>query len=763
MASTSPLSADALDLPSICAVAAALHPRWSSDGVPASALCASRISGGITNAVFRVAHALRGESALVRVYGAGSERFIERAADTALVVALAGIAQGPALWGTFANGRVEEFFEGFLPLAPADMAMPRDGARIARATAALHGATRQWATPACTPALWERVHGWLRMAGDLRARRGGAVDDVARAARCAEWAERVLPSAKNGHGRDLVDARRAELRAEGLPPALVDARVRGAQAAMAVVFCHNDLLAGNCLARAGSDRLRLIDFEYAAPNYRAYEAANHWVEVSGFELDAARFPTGAQRRAWVDAYLAAAGGDACGAPADADAAELDAFAAEFTRVAERFTVASHLWWGTWSLVQACVSEIDDFDFAEYAMLRLGAHGFDAHAREFFGDAAPSTGAREPLPLIASAAVALPCPRATFDETLAFFVDTLGFRVGSIAPADAPEHATISAYGLVLRLERGERSADGIEIRLATKGDRAFGGARELVAPNGARIVLEPPLARAAPAALPPAPAPSLILSPTLVDGGWAAGRAGLLYRDLLPGRLNGRVIASHIRIENEGPVPDYVHFHEVAFQLIFVNRGWVRVVYEDAGAPFTMRAGDCVLQPPRIRHRVLAASAGLEVVEVAAPASHATFADADLPLPNGESPVANRDFSGQRFVFHSAEGAAWREDARRHADCDFGIARATGGLVRARAIRSAGKAGGGSLSGTAASGLQFFFVSRGSATLTTLGVDSTLAEGAAAAVPPEAEYELKWERGDVLVFEVASSGGEVFG
>ena len=97
------------------------------------------------------------------------------------------------------------------------------------------------------------------------------------------------------------------------------------------------------------------------------------------------------------------------------------------------------------------------------------------------------------------------------------------------------------------------------------------------------------------------------------------GRAGMLYRDLIPGRLGGRYIASHITIPEGGPVADWVHFHRIALQMIFVRRGWVRVVYEDQGEPFVMNAGDLVLQPPEIRHRVLESSPGLEVVEISAP------------------------------------------------------------------------------------------------------------------------------------------------
>ena len=56
----------------------------------------------------------------------------------------------------------------------------------------------------------------------------------------------------------------------------------------------------------------------------------------------------------------------------------------------------------------------------------------------------------------------------------------------------------------------------------------------------------------------------------------------MLYRDLIPDRLGGSaIVASHIRIQEGGPVGDSVHYHEVGFQLIFCYKGWVEVVYED--------------------------------------------------------------------------------------------------------------------------------------------------------------------------------------
>src|SRR5262247_2618122 len=128
---------------------------------------------------------------------------------------------------------------------------------------------------------------------------------------------------------------------------------------------------------------------------------------------------------------------------------------------------------------------------------------------------------------------------------------------------------------------------------------------------------------------------------------WYVGRAGMQYRDLIPGRLGGRFIASHIRITHDGETQDYVHYHKALFQVIYCKTGWARLVYEDQGPPFLLEAGDCALQPPEIRHRVLESSAGLEVIEVACPAEYETRADHEMRLPTREL-LPERLFGGAR-------------------------------------------------------------------------------------------------------------------
>ena len=51
--------------------------------------------------------------------------------------------------------------------------------------------------------------------------------------------------------------------------------------------------------------------------------------------------------------------------------------------------------------------------------------------------------------IETAEILLPCNN--LDETLQFFIDKLGFKMESIAPAEKPSIAVISGHGIRLRL------------------------------------------------------------------------------------------------------------------------------------------------------------------------------------------------------------------------------------------------------------------------------------------------------------------------
>jgi quercetin dioxygenase-like cupin family protein len=219
------------------------------------------------------------------------------------------------------------------------------------------------------------------------------------------------------------------------------------------------------------------------------------------------------------------------------------------------------------------------------------------------------------------------------------------------------------------------------------------------------------------------------------QSGFGTGRAGMQYRDLIPDRFGGRFIASHIRISDGGPVPDYVHHHDIQFQMIFCVNGWVRVVYEDQGEPMLMEAGDCFLQPPHIRHRVLECSDQMEVVEFASPAEHETSADHSMELPTSTLD-RERDFSGQKFVFHKASQADWSPSLLDGFELqDTGISNATDGVASVLVIRSTGNAADALLSHDA--GIRFLFVLGGEAVFTCESENHrVLSKGDSCAIPP---------------------------
>jgi mannose-6-phosphate isomerase-like protein (cupin superfamily) len=229
---------------------------------------------------------------------------------------------------------------------------------------------------------------------------------------------------------------------------------------------------------------------------------------------------------------------------------------------------------------------------------------------------------------------------------------------------------------------------------------------------------------------------------------WKVGRAEMRYRDLLPQRQGGRFIASHIVIPDSGPVPDYVHHHGVRFQTIFCARGWAQVVYEDQGPPFRLESGDCVLQPPGIRHRVLESSPGLEVVEVTSPAEHQTFADEELELPTPTLDPRRR-FGGQRFVRHRAAGARWQPWRLTGFECrEAGIGPATGGLGEVRVARPTGTGSGGTQVVEHDGELLFWFVLAGAVGLSVDARREELDEGDAVAIPAGTPHALEgWTDG----------------
>ena len=348
----------------------ALLPTWS--GVSDARL--EPIAGGITNALHKVVPETADrdgpEPVVLRVFGRGTERFLDRETETAALAELNAFGFGAACLGVFTNGRLEAFLADARPLTIQEMAAPSVARAVAQTLRRLH---------AC----------------DVRARRGVvsfafASKNASASASASEPTTRgTLESSREKPAsqtwdimRSWLDGATLDLEPGGMHPKLealeltalrrdVDfletATTRKTSAP--TVLLHNDALAGNVMVptrfRASGTAstldlfpdVTLIDFEYSCYGPRGFDLANHLIEHAGFECDWRRLPSRAFRRDFCAAYLG-------------DEAADEAAVTKLLLETEAFYPVSHLWWGAWAAMQARTEKAIEFDYAAYAEKRL---------------------------------------------------------------------------------------------------------------------------------------------------------------------------------------------------------------------------------------------------------------------------------------------------------------------------------------------------------------------------------------------------------
>ena len=301
------------------------------DSPDCSHLTVTKISGGITNQLYRVS-GLTTQNVLVRIFGA--EGMIDRDVENATYAALARDKLAPKYFGRFANGRIEEWLEA-RPLHVREL--PLYIHPIARQLGHFHSTFKvpphlvQYHNPS-QPGLWTQIHGWMKQAlesefSNPRDEERAAALGLPQVAQELEWLEKhVVPS--------------------------------NAQ----VAFCHNDVLAANIL-KLQNDDIQLIDFEYGGVNYVAFDIANHFNEYAGGTDTGVPnydwFPTDHEQEQFVKEYL--------------NAAATNMTVAEMLEQVRAFVLVNHLYWGLWAVNQAATEGCDDFDYLLYASHRIGQY------------------------------------------------------------------------------------------------------------------------------------------------------------------------------------------------------------------------------------------------------------------------------------------------------------------------------------------------------------------------------------------------------
>jgi quercetin dioxygenase-like cupin family protein len=96
------------------------------------------------------------------------------------------------------------------------------------------------------------------------------------------------------------------------------------------------------------------------------------------------------------------------------------------------------------------------------------------------------------------------------------------------------------------------------------------------------------------------------------------------YRDLgIKSSTDERVEAHVIRAVPGATFSGQPHLHRTTFQLVYVLKGWIEFEYEGHGI-VRLDAGSCVHQPPAIRHREVAHSDDVEMLEIVMPGNFET-------------------------------------------------------------------------------------------------------------------------------------------
>ena len=309
------------------------YPESPPDDLHAN-LSLSKVSGGITNSLFRVSGfpSPHPNSVLVRIFGA--EGMIDRDLETTAYASLCDAGIAYKYHGRFANGRVEGWLEGYRALnnlEMGDMVSPIASA-LAKLHATYHGDGDEEVT------LWNQLFGWFEQAS-TSVSNGTFLDenDCAKAAELLEGYD--ILNELNHMKKDVVPS---------------DSKTCN---------CHNDLLAANIM-KSEDGHIQLIDFEYGGYNFLAFDIANHFNEYAGGTEDAkpdySLYPSPEKQEEFIKSYFEAYskyGGEGL---------ELKDLMIEV----EAFALVNNLYWGLWAVNQAASEGCNEFNYLLYAENRF---------------------------------------------------------------------------------------------------------------------------------------------------------------------------------------------------------------------------------------------------------------------------------------------------------------------------------------------------------------------------------------------------------
>lgn len=349
-------------------------PGWHKTQVTPELLSIRKVSGALTNAIFFVSCPTVAlvPTLLLRIYGPSSGSLISRSHELRMLHILSSRCHfGPRVYGTFTNGRIEEYFES-VTLVSSDLRDKKTSQWIASRMAELHSVDISVVEGPLTVSSLEGKSWEIGVKKNVKA-----------------W----MPAAREVLGLHCVsEATRRTLNIDRFYELWVGylrwvSHVEKVEGAGRRVFAHNDTQCGNILRLTSPLRqdvpehhqIVVVDFEYAAPNPVAFDIANHFHEwTADYQsstphlLDPSQYPTMEERQNFYRAYLAHS------RSIDTYTSSVPMLHSEVSQLERQVRIwspASHGMWSVWGIVQAQDSlergDLEpEFDYLAYATCRM---------------------------------------------------------------------------------------------------------------------------------------------------------------------------------------------------------------------------------------------------------------------------------------------------------------------------------------------------------------------------------------------------------
>ncbi|KAM9965240.1 hypothetical protein ACTFIW_005052 [Dictyostelium discoideum] len=375
--------------------------------------------GGVTNTLFKSSFITgqgSNKSVIIRLYGKGSEQFIDRKTEANIQYLLSKNGVGPKFYGTFENGCIYGYVEGD-QLQLEDLYQNNILSLIAKETGRWHSlkldinsnsqlllssssdssikesttststsstsssstspsnspslenstlSPRNMNTQTSSTSLFKNLNSWINNAMTLTSKESkGSMISKINLNHYKEEAMFLMSFIEEYYsGEDYIN------------------------------FCHNDLIPRNMIYNKEKGQVKFIDFEYSGYNFRGYDIGNFFCEFSGLDLDYTKYPSIEIQKRFIKNYLISINNckniqqkqkqqqqqqqqiqnSINDENMDIENDELlyEPSKEEIHNLyieSNHLTLGSHLMWGFWGIIQHFSSSID-FDYIDYAIKRF---------------------------------------------------------------------------------------------------------------------------------------------------------------------------------------------------------------------------------------------------------------------------------------------------------------------------------------------------------------------------------------------------------